>query len=72
MSNIHLHLKEKIKEHKHKFKQTVYCGVSIDLFNADEMRAILCILMDTQERDRQMRSLDADLLNSLKTGRQHD
>ena len=72
MSDIHIHLKEEIEQYKHKFKQTVYRGVSIDSFNADEMRAIICIMMDMQERDRKMRALDASLLNSLKPGMSYE
>ncbi len=38
MSNIHDHMKSKIIKHKHKFPATLYRGVAITEFNAEELR----------------------------------
>jgi hypothetical protein len=72
MSDIHEHMRAQVLRHKHKFPATLYRGVPITEFNAEELRALICILGEMGERDRETRINDADILNSLRTGRQHD
>ena len=71
MSNIHDHLKSEIIKHKHKFPATMYRGVSITEFNAEELRALICILGDMGVKgvDREVMS---DITNRPETGRQYD
>ena len=48
MNNIHEHLKGKIIKYKHKFPATLYRGVAITEFNAEELRALICVLGERQ------------------------
>lgn len=72
MTDIHDHLKSAIMKHSHKFPATLYRGVAITEFNAEELRALICILGDMKDRDLREKANDVDILNSLRTGRNHD
>lgn len=72
MNNIHEHFKGKIIKYKNKFPATLYRGVSITEFSAEELRALICVLSEMNERDRQEKARQSDVLNSLRTGRMYD
>lgn len=70
---IHEHLKAMIIKHRHKFPSTLYRGVAITEFSAEELRALICILGKMDTRDRQERARQSGVLNSLRTGgRKHE
>lgn len=72
MSNVHYYLERAIEKHRHKFPGIMFRGVSITEFNAEELRAVVCIIGELRDRDMRERARDTSILNSLKTGRQHD
>lgn len=71
MSDVHDHLKSAIMKHKHKFPATLYRGVAITEFNAEELRALICILGDMSVKGVDQ-GVTSGVTNRPETRRKHD